>query len=131
MVVRRPALLDADGLGLHANRSSAADRGKAADAQLGSAFAELAGRMGVARPVRLLLSKVTDSPSVTGWLRPVVLLPVAAAAGLTPDQLEAVLAHELAHIRRHDYLVNLLQMAAETPALLPSGCVVDLGEDSA
>lgn len=88
--------------------------GEAVDAQLGSAFAELASRMGVARPVCLLFSKVTDSPSVTGWLRPVVLLPVAAAAGLTPDQLEAVLAHELAHIRRHDYLVNLLQMAAET-----------------
>jgi TonB family protein len=47
-------------------------------------------------------------------LRPIVLLPVSAVAGLTPDQLEAVLAHELAHIRRHDYLVNLLQMAAET-----------------
>jgi TonB family protein len=88
--------------------------GEGANAQLRSAFAELAGRMGVTRPVRVLLSTVTDSPSVTGWLRPVVLLPLSAAAGLTPDQLEAVLAHELAHIRRHDYLVNLLQMAAET-----------------
>jgi TonB family protein len=44
----------------------------------------------------------------------VILLPLSALAGLTPEQLEAVLAHELAHIRRHDYLVNLLQMAAET-----------------
>src|SRR5262249_15029310 len=63
---------------------------------------------------RLLVSSDTDSPSVTGWLRPIILLPLSAIAGLTPDQLEAVLAHELAHIRRHDYLVNLLQMAAET-----------------
>ena len=88
--------------------------GEAAEGQLRAAFAELAKRMGVRRPVRLLLSTVTNSPSLTGWLRPVVLLPVSALAGLTPDQLEAVLAHELAHIRRHDYLVNLLQMAAET-----------------
>ena len=87
--------------------------GEAADAQLRCAFSELAGRMGVTRPVRVLLSTVTDSPSVTGWLRPVVLLPISAAAGLTPDHLEAVFAHELAHIRRHDYLVNMLQMAAE------------------
>jgi TonB family protein len=88
--------------------------GEAADFQLGAAFADLARRMGVRRPVRLLLSTATDSPSVTGWLRPIVLLPISAIAGLTPDQLEAVLAHELAHVCRHDYLVNLLQMAAET-----------------
>src|SRR5215471_5925346 len=87
--------------------------GEAAEGQLRAAFAELAERMGVRRPVRLLLSTVTNSPSLTGWLRPVVLLPISAIAGLTPDQLEAVLAHELAHIRRHDYLVNLFQMAAE------------------
>jgi beta-lactamase regulating signal transducer with metallopeptidase domain len=87
--------------------------GGPADAQLTSAFSRLAGRMGVTQRVRLLLSTVTDSPSVTGWLRPVVLLPISAVTGLTPDQLEAVFAHELAHIRRHDYLVNLLQMVAE------------------
>ena len=49
-----------------------------------------------------------------GWLKPVVLLPASALAGLTPQQLEAILAHELAHIRRHDYLVNLLQTLVET-----------------
>src|SRR5579871_811384 len=88
--------------------------GNAPDATLRSAFDCLARRMGLTRPIGLLLSDRADSPSVTGWLRPVVLVPIAAAAGLTPDQLEAVLAHELAHIQRHDYLVNLLQMAAET-----------------
>ena len=88
--------------------------GAPADPPLSTTFTALATRMGVTRPVRLLLATVTDSPSVTGWLRPVVLLPITAATGLTPDQLEAVLAHELAHIRRHDYLVNLLQMATET-----------------
>ena len=53
-------------------------------------------------------------PTVIGWLKPVVLLPASALAALTPQQLEAILAHELAHIRRHDYLVNLLQTLVET-----------------
>ena len=53
-------------------------------------------------------------PTVVGWLRPAILLPIAALASLTPAQVEAILAHELAHIRRHDYAVNLLQTIAET-----------------
>ncbi len=55
-----------------------------------------------------------DVPTVVGWLRPAILLPIAALASLTPDQVEAILAHELAHIRRHDYAVNVLQTLAET-----------------
>ena len=88
-------------------------RGESAGAELLAVVASRALRMGVTRPVRVLLSTVRSSPSVVGWIRPVILLPAAALAGLTPEQLEAVLAHELAHIRRHDYLVNLLQMVAE------------------
>ena len=57
---------------------------------------------------------LVDVPTVIGWLRPVVLVPASALAGMTPQQLEAILAHELAHIRRHDYLVNLLQTLVET-----------------
>src|SRR5262249_26688490 len=53
-------------------------------------------------------------PMVIGWLRPVILLPASAMTGLTPQQLEAIIAHELAHIRRHDYLINLLQAVIET-----------------
>ena len=49
-----------------------------------------------------------------GWIRPIVLLPVSALTGLTEAQLRAVIAHELAHIRRHDSLVNLLQILVET-----------------
>ncbi len=52
--------------------------------------------------------------AVIGWLRPVILVPASALTGLAPHQMEAVLAHELAHIRRHDYLVNLLQSVVET-----------------
>jgi beta-lactamase regulating signal transducer with metallopeptidase domain len=75
---------------------------------------QLAGRMGLTRRVQAMISVMPDGPSVVGWLRPLILLPASAIAGLTPQQLEAVLAHELAHIARRDYLVNLLQMAAET-----------------
>ncbi len=59
-------------------------------------------------------SAVVKVPAVIGYFRPVVLIPLSVASGFPPEQLEALLAHELAHIRRHDYLVNLLQTAVET-----------------
>ncbi|MDB6021053.1 MAG: Peptidase BlaR1 [Pedosphaera sp.] len=77
-------------------------------------LAELAHRLGITRPVRLLQSALVEVPTVIGWLRPVILLPASCVVGLTPAQLETILAHELAHIRRHDYLVNLLQSVVET-----------------
>ena len=52
--------------------------------------------------------------TVIGWLRPVILLPTSALTGLSPSHLEAILLHELAHIRRLDYLINLLQTIVET-----------------
>jgi beta-lactamase regulating signal transducer with metallopeptidase domain len=78
------------------------------------AVARPALRMGVSGAVRVLVSGLAESPCVVGWLRPVILLPTAALANLSVEQLETVLAHELAHIRRHDYLVNLLQTVSET-----------------
>lgn len=74
----------------------------------------LAGKLGVRRAVRVAQSLLVDTPMVIGWLRPVILLPLSAVTGLSSSQLEAILAHELAHIRRHDYLMNLLQTLAET-----------------
>jgi beta-lactamase regulating signal transducer with metallopeptidase domain len=71
-------------------------------------------RMQVPRRVRLLPTDRVDSPSVIGWLRPVILAPVGVLSGLAPQQVEALLAHELAHVRRHDYLVNVLQGIAES-----------------
>jgi len=73
----------------------------------------LKARVGVTRPVRLLISALVQVPAVVGWLRPVVLVPIGALAGLPSEQVEALLIHELAHIRRHDYLVNILQSVAE------------------
>jgi beta-lactamase regulating signal transducer with metallopeptidase domain len=78
----------------------------------------MANRLGVAlgvrHVVRLLESTAVQVPAVVGLLKPVILLPANALGGLTPGQLEMILAHELAHIRRHDFLVNLLQAAVET-----------------
>lgn len=74
---------------------------------------ELGVRIGLSHPVRLLISALVQVPMVVGWLRPVVLVPVGALAGLPAEHLEALLLHELAHIRRHDYLVNILQSIAE------------------
>ena len=74
---------------------------------------ELGARIGLSRPVRLLVSALVEVPTVVGWLRPVVLVPVGALAGLPAEHMEALLIHELAHIRRHDYLVNILQSVAE------------------
>jgi TonB family protein len=71
-------------------------------------------RMRMAGPVRLRASSSIDVPMVIGLWRPLILVPAGALCGLSPTQLEAILAHELAHIRRHDYLVNLLQSLVET-----------------
>jgi uncharacterized protein (TIGR03435 family) len=89
-------------------------KGEAADSSVLALVAGAARRMGVRRQVRVLISPFADSPSMLGWLRPVILLPPAAAMGITPEQLEAVLAHEIAHIKRHDCLVNVLQIVVET-----------------
>ena len=73
----------------------------------------LCQQLQVKQTVLLLESACVHVPTVIGWLRPVILLPASTLTGLTAQQLEAILAHELAHIRRHDYLVNLLQTAVE------------------
>ena len=85
-----------------------------APAEWQEALEHLSRRLGMTRPVRLLRSAALDVPAAVGWLRPVVLLPVTALTGLSARQLEMVLAHELAHIRRHDFVVNLVQTLVET-----------------
>jgi beta-lactamase regulating signal transducer with metallopeptidase domain len=73
----------------------------------------LATRLRVSRAVQVVQSTSVQVPAVVGWLRPVILLPISAVTGLSAPQLDAILAHELAHVRRHDFAVNLLQTAAE------------------
>jgi beta-lactamase regulating signal transducer with metallopeptidase domain len=75
---------------------------------------ELYARLSLRTSVEVHRSRRATVPMVLGWLRPTILLPAGTAASLAPHQLRAVLAHELAHVRRRDYLANLIQMAAET-----------------
>ena len=74
----------------------------------------LSDALGLRTAVKLLQSAAVEVPSVLGTLRPIVLVPASTLTGMTPEQIEMVLAHELAHVRRHDFLVNLLQAVVET-----------------
>ncbi len=74
---------------------------------------QMARGMGVARRVTLGLVDDLTSPVTAGWWRPVVLVPASLVSGMPPQLLEALLAHELAHVRRCDYVVNLIQSAIE------------------
>jgi beta-lactamase regulating signal transducer with metallopeptidase domain len=85
-----------------------------AGSELVETLAHLRRRLAISLPVRLLESAMVKVPTVIGWLRPVVLLPVGVLCGLTPSQVEAILAHELAHVRRYDCLVRMIQAAVET-----------------
>jgi GWxTD domain-containing protein len=77
-------------------------------------LAQLSTRMKVTRQVQLLESCLADFPLVLGHLRPVILIPVGLFSGLTVEQIETILLHELAHIRRHDYLINAMQRLIES-----------------
>ena len=76
-------------------------------------LAQLAARCGIDRRVRLRIVDGLASPVTAGFWRPVVLVPAALVTGMPPQLLEALLAHELGHVRRHDYLVNLVQNVIE------------------
>ncbi len=73
----------------------------------------LAERMEVKRAVAIIESALVQVPTVVGHLKPIILLPASALTGLSSGQIKAILAHELAHIKRCDYLVNILQTVAE------------------
>jgi TonB family protein len=77
------------------------------------AFDVLRIRLGIARAVALLHSARVQVPTVIGWLRPVVLIPASCLTGLSTEQIEAIFCHELAHVRRHDYLVSVFQSVVE------------------
>lgn len=70
-------------------------------------------KIGITRGVRLLESVKTEVPVILGHLKPVILLPVGTLSGLSPQQIEVIILHELAHIRRHDFVINLLVSALE------------------
>jgi len=71
-------------------------------------------KLGVVRHIQVVVTEQLTSPAVMGWLTPVLLLPLSMVTTLSMEQLQLVLLHELAHIRRGDYLVNLCQLFAES-----------------
>jgi TonB family protein len=77
-------------------------------------LASLARRFGMMRVIRVLISEHIDTPTLIGWIKPVVLIPTAVALGFPRQQVELILAHELGHLRRYDHLVNLAQAVVET-----------------
>jgi bla regulator protein blaR1 len=74
----------------------------------------LTGQLGVTKMIRLIESTRIDTPFVAGVLKPVIFIPVGLTTGLTPEQLEAIFIHEIIHIKRNDYLVNLFQSITES-----------------
>lgn len=76
-------------------------------------LADLSAKLRLSRPIHLLESCLVDAPMVLGHFRPVILMPIGLLAGLPAGQIEAILLHELTHIRRYDYLVNVLQRSVE------------------
>lgn len=74
----------------------------------------LAERFGIGRGVRVRVLANIQSPITAGWLKPIIMIPASLATGMPADLLEALLAHELAHVKRMDYVVNLVQNLVET-----------------
>jgi GWxTD domain-containing protein len=107
-------LLSRLNLGLIAAGKMKSSGTQAAPWELQLMLRDLSGRLGVERAIKLANSALVHVPTVVGWLRPVILVPVGCLTGLSGSQVEAVLAHELAHIRRHDYLVSVFQSVLET-----------------
>jgi D-alanyl-D-alanine endopeptidase (penicillin-binding protein 7) len=89
-------------------------QGRQADATWQVRLDALAARLGLRRPVALRVLAQLESPLTLGWWRPMVLVPASLISGMPAPLLEALLAHELAHVRRLDYLVNLLQGLVES-----------------
>ena len=79
-----------------------------------ASFQRITSTLGIKRPVALAISGSVSGPATVGLLRATVLLPICALTSLSPDELEMVFAHELAHVRRADFLWNLVQTFAET-----------------
>jgi beta-lactamase regulating signal transducer with metallopeptidase domain len=77
-------------------------------------FEEIKSALRVPMQIQLVVCSKISIPAVMGFFEPVLLLPASVLTGIQPDMLKAILAHELAHIRRYDYLINLFQMILES-----------------
>lgn len=85
----------------------------APDAALQEMFDSLVSRANYSRNIKLIVSSLIDVPTTVGWIRPCILIPASIISGFPSNAIEAFIAHELMHVRRYDYLINLLQHVAE------------------
>lgn len=67
----------------------------------------------IKKHVRLMTSHIIDAPITVGWIKPIVLFPIGMLNQLSIEEVESILAHELAHILRHDYIFNIIQSVVE------------------
>jgi beta-lactamase regulating signal transducer with metallopeptidase domain len=70
-------------------------------------------KLEIRKKVKISLSRLVNSPLTTGYIKPIILLPVAIVNHLTQEQLEAIILHELIHVKRKDYIVNIIQILIE------------------
>ena len=90
-------------------------------------FNQLKQKLGIRREVRLLQSSRIGDPITFGFFQPIVLAPISLFSSLSIEQIEVILLHELAHIRRYDFFVNLLQSLIEVFVFLSPSSLVDFG----
>jgi HEAT repeat protein/beta-lactamase regulating signal transducer with metallopeptidase domain len=88
--------------------------GRPSSERLAETVSRIANALGLHRAVKALQGTHVTVPMVIGWIRPVLVVPASLVTGLTPSQLDMLVAHELAHIRRYDYLANMAQTVIET-----------------
>ncbi|MBI9068645.1 MAG: M48 family metalloprotease [Salinivirgaceae bacterium] len=74
----------------------------------------LAIALSINKPIQILQSYIATVPMIIGHLKPIILIPVSLFTGLSDKEIEAIIAHELAHIKRHDYFFNIIQAVIET-----------------
>lgn len=72
-------------------------------------FVDLSGKIKIHRKIKILISTRVKTPMVIGFIKPIILVPISIITHLPVEQVDAIIAHELAHIKRNDYLVNLIQ----------------------
>lgn len=84
------------------------------DERILAAVEQLRGQLQIGRRIKVVANEFCHGPAVLGVFWPTLVLPMSLLTGLSPDSVRAILAHELAHVRRHDYLLNLVQMVVES-----------------
>jgi bla regulator protein BlaR1 len=87
--------------------------GQLATTEWQARIGRMADQFAISRTVQLRIVDQLASPITAGWWKPVILMPASLMSGMPPDLLEALLAHEMGHIKRHDYVINLIQNAIE------------------